>query len=194
MGADGTPPLAYQWRFNGNGIAGENATALALTSLTTNQAGCYSVVVSSALGSVTSQVAVLSVILPAQPDLSVQRDFDANYEGGGTYSTNGAGQTKTVRVDLNESATYYVQLINAGDTASSFWLRGSAGTNGWLVQYFNALLGGLDITSLMTGSGTNLTLAPKAGWQLRLEVTPGAAVLRGASNEVWITPCRRAVR
>lgn len=59
--ASGTPAPVYQWRKNGSNLAGATAATLALTSLTTNEAGTYSVVVSNVAGSVTSSDAVLTV-------------------------------------------------------------------------------------------------------------------------------------
>lgn len=68
--ASGTIPLNYQWRedgtnlANGPGITGATTTNLTLTSISTNSAGSYSLVVTNAYGSSTSSVATLTVILP----------------------------------------------------------------------------------------------------------------------------------
>jgi hypothetical protein len=65
--ATGTPPLAYQWRRDGAAVtdnavySGSTNLALLLLSPTTNYTGGYSVVVSNALGSVTSRLAALTV-------------------------------------------------------------------------------------------------------------------------------------
>lgn len=61
-GAAGTSPLAYQWRFNGQGIAGATNALLVLTNVQSSNAGAYSVVVTNSLGSVTSSNATLTVI------------------------------------------------------------------------------------------------------------------------------------
>src|SRR5262245_13081207 len=70
--ASGTPPLTYQWRFNGANLPGENSSTLHVAAVTTNNAGTYTVVVSNAGGSVTSSPAALVVIpiLPGALDLS----------------------------------------------------------------------------------------------------------------------------
>jgi hypothetical protein len=60
----GTPPLTYQWRFNGLDLSGANQSSLTLPAVQMAQAGEYSVVVANSLGSVTSAVAVLTVNLP----------------------------------------------------------------------------------------------------------------------------------
>ena len=62
--ATGSAPLAYQWKVNGNLIPNATNAALSLHSLTTNNAGTYSVIVSNAGGSTNSASAVLTVIQP----------------------------------------------------------------------------------------------------------------------------------
>ena len=64
--ASGTGPLSYQWFFNGVslGIAATNAT-LSLNNVKAGQAGAYTVVMTNSMGSVTSAVATLTVLVPA---------------------------------------------------------------------------------------------------------------------------------
>lgn len=57
----GSPPLNYQWLFNGASSDGQTNSSLSLPSVTTNQAGAYSVWVNSPYGSITSHVATLTV-------------------------------------------------------------------------------------------------------------------------------------
>jgi len=62
--AGGTPPLAYQWYFNGsNALTGATNDSLSLGPVLTNEAGQYQVVVTSLYGSATSSVAGLTVLL-----------------------------------------------------------------------------------------------------------------------------------
>jgi hypothetical protein len=66
----GSLPRSYQWNkngvalTNGSGISGATAAALTLTSVTSNSAANYSLVVTNAYGSATSSVATLTVLLP----------------------------------------------------------------------------------------------------------------------------------
>jgi hypothetical protein len=64
--ASGTGPLSYQWYFKGvsMGAAGTNAT-LTLLNVQTNQAGPYKVTITNSMGSVSSSIAQLSVLMPA---------------------------------------------------------------------------------------------------------------------------------
>jgi hypothetical protein len=62
--AGGSPPLRFQWRWNGTNLGGASGTSLTLTNVGPAQAGNYNVVVTNDGGAVTSQVAVLT-LLPA---------------------------------------------------------------------------------------------------------------------------------
>ena len=68
VGAVGTPPLTYQWRFNGSDLPGETSGSLLLRTLLLTQSGGYSVVVRDAFNSVTSSVANL-LVAPALPSV-----------------------------------------------------------------------------------------------------------------------------
>lgn len=63
VSANGTHPLAYQWRLNGADIAGATASLLSLGNIQAVNDGAYTVVVSNSAGSVTSSVAHLVVQL-----------------------------------------------------------------------------------------------------------------------------------
>jgi phospholipase/lecithinase/hemolysin len=64
--ASGSAPLRYQWQFNDADIANATNAALVLKNLQTNAAGSYALAASNAVGSATSRVVVLEVIVPPQ--------------------------------------------------------------------------------------------------------------------------------
>jgi alpha-tubulin suppressor-like RCC1 family protein len=70
--AEGSAPLAYQWRFNSAELAGQTNPTLLLTAVGAGQAGSYDVVVTNAMGAVTSAVAVLTVYVPPPPGFTLQ--------------------------------------------------------------------------------------------------------------------------
>jgi uncharacterized repeat protein (TIGR02543 family) len=61
VSATGSPPLSYEWQFNGSVIANASTDELVIPNVQPADAGSYRVIVANAVGSVTSLVAVLSV-------------------------------------------------------------------------------------------------------------------------------------
>ncbi len=69
VAATGTTPLSYQWQFNGTNLPTANFSSSTNATLTLSQvsavlAGPYEVIITNAWGSVTSRVAVLSLVYP----------------------------------------------------------------------------------------------------------------------------------
>jgi hypothetical protein len=62
--AEGTEPLAYQWRFQGTNIAGARDSNYTRADAQLSDAGAYAVVVSNMAGAATSGNAMLTVTLP----------------------------------------------------------------------------------------------------------------------------------
>src|SRR5262249_5609084 len=62
--AAGSTPLSYQWSKNGGVIAGATSATYAIASASTSDAGAYRVTVTNAVGTTTSDPAVLTVIVP----------------------------------------------------------------------------------------------------------------------------------
>jgi uncharacterized repeat protein (TIGR03803 family) len=60
---NGTAPLRYQWRFNGTNLLNATNAVCTISSVGTNNAGNYSVVISNAAGSATSSNVALTVVL-----------------------------------------------------------------------------------------------------------------------------------
>jgi hypothetical protein len=92
VAATGTAPLSYRWQKNGVNITGAASATLTLTSVTTNSAGSYRVIVSNSAGSVTSAAATLTV---SSSTFSVRL----------TTPVNGAVYTEPARVLLTASVS-----------------------------------------------------------------------------------------
>lgn len=141
VGASGTPPLAYQWRFNGLAIGGATTTTFTVPAPQCADGGPYDVVVTNAGGSTTSSVALLTVetapsivVQPTNVTLAVNQRLllavgVTNDCGDGfAYQwihagTNIDGATLNTyarfRVQLSDAGTYQVVVTNfAGATTS----------------------------------------------------------------------------
>ncbi len=70
VAANGSPPLSYQWNFNGTNLVGATNALLTLTDVQPGQAGNYAVLVTNDFGSVTSLLAMLTVCIP--PSITMQ--------------------------------------------------------------------------------------------------------------------------
>ncbi len=62
--ANGSAPLSYQWNFQGVNVPGATNAWLTLANAQPTNAGNYSVVIANNVGSVTSSVATLTVLVP----------------------------------------------------------------------------------------------------------------------------------
>ncbi len=62
--ASGGLPLSYQWRFGGTNLSGETSSLLTIAPVSTTNGGNYDIVITNSFGSVTSEVATLTVIVP----------------------------------------------------------------------------------------------------------------------------------
>jgi pectin methylesterase-like acyl-CoA thioesterase len=73
VGATGIPDPGYQWLDNGVPIPNANSATYNIPAVQSTNAGSYSVIVSNGSGSVTSQVATLTYILPVANPVSYTR-------------------------------------------------------------------------------------------------------------------------
>ncbi|MEO6035593.1 MAG: immunoglobulin domain-containing protein, partial [Verrucomicrobiota bacterium] len=135
--AQGTPPLAYQWRFNGVNISGANSNSFSITNIQTGDFGNYDTVVGDTSGSLTSVVVVLNIAdavtapsITSQPQTqSVSSGSTVNFSVAASGSlpisyqwqfnaTNISGATTTnyilANVQLTNSGGYSVIVTNSG--------------------------------------------------------------------------------
>jgi hypothetical protein len=134
VAAGGTPPLRFQWQFNGADIDGATNTWLTLTNTQAESEGTYRVNVANSIASVTSDPAEL-VVNPPPPLLSINASLQLSIQGevGRTYSIQSttdlgegeAGWVTTAVVTLTNSTQL---LINSeGTPESQRFYRAKAG-------------------------------------------------------------------
>lgn len=126
VAASGTAPLGYQWFFNTNTlIAGSTTNTLTITNAQLTNAGSYSVVITNSVGSVTSAVAVLTVVSGTSGVIAQWNFNSAPPDGSTTTGTTspsvGSGTATLVGGSTATFATGDTTLDPAGSTDNSGW-------------------------------------------------------------------------
>ncbi|MBA4150167.1 MAG: immunoglobulin domain-containing protein [Verrucomicrobia bacterium] len=93
-------PLYFQWQFNGQPVANATGSALVLSDLHSSRAGNYSVVVSNLAGSVSSDIATLTIDLSDNPFLSAAGVYVGLFHESGEVGHQNSGYL-TLKVKTN---------------------------------------------------------------------------------------------
>src|SRR6185436_1082471 len=147
--ADGTPPLSYQWYYNGaeivddDFVTGSSSPTLTVSSVTSLREGTYRVMVKNNYSLATSSNAFLSV-LPVIP-LSDALDTGTTnmlWITGGYSLWFGQDTYAHDRVDAAQSGplpnntTNFIETTIAGPLAVSFWWKVSSQTNSDRLRFY----------------------------------------------------------
>jgi hypothetical protein len=119
VSASGPGPFSYQWRFNGNNIAGATASSLPLSGLQFSGAGLYSVAVSNAAGVVVSPAAVVNVAPQLTGQLANRR---LALSWPSPFILQSASQASGLYADVSGAASPFLQ-DTAGQAVTFFRLR-----------------------------------------------------------------------
>ncbi len=197
VSATGNAPLTYQWSLDGDEIAGATAATLSLTNIQVAHLGGYSVVVTNALGSITSAAAVLSLGSGSDSG-AISWDFSAATPAsalppdvtGGTI-TQGNNNGTTALLTSVSVASGYAGVSggnNAGAAARVGALDRTAGTGSAFFEFTFTPASGrqLIVTSLSFGARSTATGPQAFGVFTNLDnfTTP---IVTGplAANSVW---------
>ena len=137
--AGGDAPLTYAWSKNGNDLAGEQSATFTISNVTASDEGVYTVRVSNSGGTVTSNQALLSVIIP--PQITLQPNAIRQLDGSSaslTVEATGtaplsfqwfrndapvAGATSSTLnfavLSPNQSGSYRLEVTNSAGSISS---------------------------------------------------------------------------
>jgi len=107
-----------------------------------------------------------------QPDLQIHNNGETAFAGVGIFNLDGTNQTKSQSVSANTSATYIVQVSNAGNTADAFNITLPGGGSGWTVKYTDLQSG----NAITTPSWATSSIAPGVSKGFRVLVTPNTSV------------------
>ncbi len=203
--ATGSPPLVYQWRRDGTVLPGATTAVLILSDITAAQSGTYNVVVSNAVGSVTSADAVVNILLPpsvlsqsSSQTLLVGRTLGIGALFAGSppltyrWTRNGqlvAGQTEpSLRFDsisLSDAGSYVLTATNAVGSAATAPIVLEVVTPPAITQHPANVSGaaGATVTLSVTATGTGPL---QYQWSFAGEPLPGAT-----SNSLVVNNLRK---
>jgi hypothetical protein len=134
VSVNGTPPLFYEWQFNGTNLLNATNVAYTILAVGATDTGDYSVVVTNLTGSVTSSNALLTVIVP--PTLALE--FLAGYplvDLTGMLSSN-----FVVQYRANVVGTNWVNLLSLTNLPSSPYRFLDSGGFGQPVRFYRAYM------------------------------------------------------
>ncbi len=196
--ATGTPPLNYQWQFNGANLPGATTNSLFLGNVQTNDAGSYSVIVSNEAGSTPSASAILNVTkLPnILPTVAVTKPANgARFRVGsnlaiGADASDADGQIAQVELFLNgqsfatlTNSPYEIVLTNL--PSGSYLAAAQATDNDGGVTISEAigfsLLAPPSIALTLPADGTRVGL----GSNILIAATVSAPGLRASSVQIF---------
>jgi len=176
-------PLTYQWYFNGTNLLGGTATDLELTNIQFEDAGSYRIVFSNAAGSVTSEVAILTVL--GQPAITAQPQSLAVSPGANAPFSVGANGATPLRYQWFFGANGIAGATNSAYTRSN---AQPADAGNYTVVITNNFGSVTSATAVLTihpeSSGELQTLA---GWDVTGLSGYGASPLPPTTNAANIT-------
>lgn len=128
----------------------------------------------------------------AQPDAQIKNSDETLFVGDDVYNNSGMAQTKEQEVGFDTTAVYHLKIQNDyADTSGNLDMlrvKGTRSAAGWMVQYFDAITGGNDITIQVIGSGWSTGLLDTREYKIiRLEVTPDSSADTSVPFEVLVT-------
>lgn len=161
-------PPYYQWRFNGNPLAGVTGPVLTLPAATEAEAGDYSVIVSNSFGVVTGAVATLRVTTPFGLALDA---LDLKWRTGGSIpwlvqsAVTHDGFDALQSGPISDNSESWMETTVAGPGRLSFWWKVSSERNRDLLWF--------------QGGGETLNISGEVDWrEIVLTIPAGSQVLR----------------
>jgi uncharacterized repeat protein (TIGR03803 family) len=134
VSANGTPPLAYQWKFNGTNLPGATNLSYVIAAVAATNTGNYSVVITNAAGSASSTNALLTVLIPPALTLKILAGYPVLYLNG-MLSNN-----FLVQYNTNLGDTNWVTLLSLSNLLSNPYAFLDPAGSGEPARFYRAVL------------------------------------------------------
>lgn len=161
VSATGSRPLVYQWLFNGEALPGATGPTLALTGVSLEQAGQYTLVVSNLAGVVTSTPALLTV-LPTAPlvqaldvaSLVCFSTSQAPWFGQADLTHDGQDAARSGSIADGEQTRLELTVVGPGNL--SFW---------WKVSSEGSAVWPVDVLRFQIDAFPQAQISGEVGWE-----------------------------
>ncbi len=167
VGASGSLPLYFQWRYNSNNIAGATASIYTITNTALAVGGYYDVVVHNVAGSVTSTPpALVTLITPATSPLvtplwNITAGTNGAWLTASGYETRGlAYDTTTSNLLVADHYNIHVYSGTNGAYLNDVNTTGlpTGGVNGWTVDQVGVADDGTLYSANLSADGTGFSI------------------------------------
>ncbi|MBI5424829.1 MAG: immunoglobulin domain-containing protein [Opitutae bacterium] len=173
--ASGTAPLSYQWRKDGANLPGATSSTYSIASVTSGDAGTYSVVVSNSVGNATSNGATLTVTASAvAPTIATQPASQTVNTGASvTFSVTASG-TAPLSYQWRKDGAAIAGAVSASFTIAS---AATSDAGAYTVVATNSAGSATSNSATLTVNTANTATAPSITTQPAAQtVNVGASV------------------
>ena len=199
--ATGDAPLTYQWVKGTANISGATSSSYTIPAVAASDAANYTVVVGNSVGSVTSSVATLTVLLPPSI-LTPPQSLTVNSGASASFSVTATGTAPltyqwvkgTANITGATSSTYTIPSVSASDAASYSVVVGNAAGSVTSASATLTVVVPPSITaqpqSLTVNSGASASFSVTATGTgpLTYQWVKGTANITGATSSTYTIP------
>ena len=167
MGASGSLPLYFQWRYNSNNIPGATSSIYVITNTALNVSGYYDVVVRNAAGSVTSAPPALVTLIPPTTSPLVTPLWSIGPGTNGAWLTSSGNETRGLAYDPTTTNLFVADHSNihvySGTNGSYLYDLATGGLpgggiNGWTVDQVGVADDGTVYSANLSPDGTAFSI------------------------------------
>lgn len=180
VGAGGTAPLAYQWRFNGTNLSGATNSDYSFNNAQATNAGNYTVVITNLIGSVTSAVAVLTVDSPVPVILTQPAPLTVSQGTSASFSVE-AGGASPLEYQWRLNGTNLPGAINNPFTIPAAQLT-DAGNYSVVITNTAGSVTSAVVALTVTPAGASVFSGTLVGWDVSGQTSYGVSPLPPSTN------------